>query len=82
MVANGLRFFFHTTLKRDRTTFTIPAPRQGQKLPAILSREDVEQVIPQATNPKHRAMFLTTYGLYQGVSRLTSACHMTYSEML
>lgn len=23
VVANGLRFFFHTTLKRDRTTFTI-----------------------------------------------------------
>src|SRR6266852_5542387 len=36
VVANGLRFFFHTTLKRDRTTFTIPAPRQRQKLPAIL----------------------------------------------
>ena len=35
VVANGLRFFFHTTLKRDRTTFTIPAPRQRQKLPAI-----------------------------------------------
>jgi len=49
VVANGLRFFFHTTLKRDRTTFTIPAPRQRQKLPAILSREEVEQVIAQAT---------------------------------
>ena len=43
VVANGLRFFFHTTLKRDRTTFTIPAPRQRQTLPAILSREEVEQ---------------------------------------
>ena len=24
IVVNGLRFFYHTTLKRDRTTFTIP----------------------------------------------------------
>jgi len=31
-------------LKRDRTTFTIPAPRQRQTLPAILSREEVERV--------------------------------------
>jgi site-specific recombinase XerD len=61
VVANGLRFFFHTTLKRDRTTFTIPAPRQRQKLPAILSREEVERVIAHTTNPKHRAMLLTTY---------------------
>ena len=45
VVANGLRFFYHTTLKRDRTTFDIPAPRQRQKLPALLSREEVEQVI-------------------------------------
>lgn len=61
VVASGLRFFYHTTLKRDRTTFIIPAPRQRQTLPAILSREEVEQVIAHATNPKHRTMLLTTY---------------------
>ena len=61
VVANGLRFFFHTTLKRDRTTFTIPAPRQHQTLPAILSHEEVERVIAHTTSPKHRTMLLTTY---------------------
>lgn len=61
VVANGLRFFFHTTLKRDRTTFTIPAPRQRQTLPAILSREDVEHIVARAPNPKYRTMLLTTY---------------------
>lgn len=60
VVANGLRFFFHTTLKRDRTTFTIPAPRQRQTLPAILSQEEVEQIVAHAPNPKYRAMLLTT----------------------
>ena len=29
VVVNGFRFFYHTTLKRDRTTFTIPSPRQS-----------------------------------------------------
>ena len=28
IVVHGLRFFYHTTLKRDRTTFAIPGPRQ------------------------------------------------------
>ena len=34
IVVHGLRFFYHDTLKRDRTTFCIPAPRQPGKLPA------------------------------------------------
>lgn len=76
--ANGLRFFFHTTLKRDRTTFTIPAPRQRQTLPAILSREEVGQVIAHATNPKHRTMLLTTYAA--GL-RLNEVLHLRVTDI-
>ena len=78
VVANGLRFFFHTTLKRDRTTFTIPAPRQRQTLPAILSREEVERVIAHATNPKHRTMLLTTYAA--GL-RLNEVLHLRVTDI-
>ena len=56
IVVNGLRFFYHTTLKRDRTTFTIPSPRQSGKLPVVLSRGEVQQLIRHATNPRHRTM--------------------------
>lgn len=78
VVANGLRFFYHTTLKRDRTTFTIPAPRQRQTLPAILSRHEVEQVIAHATNPKHRTMLLTTYAA--GL-RLNEVLHLRITDI-
>lgn len=78
VVANGLRFFYHTTLKRDRTTFTIPAPRQRQKLPAILSREDIERVIAHVSNPKHRTMLLTTYAA--GL-RLNEVLHLRISDI-
>jgi len=78
VVANGLRFFYHTTLKRDRTTFAIPAPRQRQKLPAILSREEVEQVMANATNPKHRTMLLTTYAA--GL-RLNEVLHLRVTDI-
>ena len=61
IVVHGLRFLYHTTLKRDRTTFTIPSMRQPGKLPVILSREDVQQVLGHAPNLKHRTMLLTTY---------------------
>jgi site-specific recombinase XerD len=78
VVANGLRFFYHTTLKRDRTTFTIPAPRQRQTLPAILSRQEVEQVIAHAANPKHRTMLLTTYAA--GL-RLNEVLHLRITDI-
>src|SRR5476649_2059569 len=44
IVVHGLRFFYHTTLKRDRTTFSIPTMRPPGKLPAILSRDEVERI--------------------------------------
>ena len=61
IVVHGLRFLYHTTLQRDRTTFSIPSMRQAGKLPAILSREDVQQVIAHTVNLKHRTMIQTTY---------------------
>jgi integrase/recombinase XerD len=61
IVVCGLRFFYHITLKRDRTTFAIPAPRQSGKLPVVLSRDEVQRLIGHATNPRHRTMLMTTY---------------------
>jgi len=61
IVVHGLRFFYHTTLKRERTTFCIPSPRQPGKLPALLSRDEVQRLIAQASNQKHRTMLMTTY---------------------
>ena len=61
IVVHGLLFLYHTTLKRARTTFSIPSMRQPGKLPVILSREDVQCVVTHTTNLKHRTMILTTY---------------------
>ena len=61
IVVHGLRFFYHTTLKRDRTTFEIPGPRQPVTLPVVLSAQEIEQVLAHTVNRKHRTMLLTTY---------------------
>ncbi len=60
IVVHGLRFLYPTTLKRDRTTFSIPSMRQAGKLPVILSREEVHRVMAHTANLKHRTMLLTT----------------------
>ena len=61
IVVSGLRFFYHVTLKRDRTTFTIPSPRQSGKLPVVLSREEVQRLLTHAANQTQRTMLMTTY---------------------
>jgi site-specific recombinase XerD len=78
IAVQGLRFLYHTTLKRDRTTFTIPAPRQPSKLPAILSREDVQQLIAHAANLTHRTMLLTAYAA--GL-RLSEVIHLRVQDI-
>ena len=78
IVVHGLRFFFHETLKRDRTTFCIPTPRQPGTLPALLSREEVQRLIAHTTNPKHRTMLLTTYAA--GL-RLNEVLHLRVEDI-
>jgi len=61
IVVRGLRFVYHETLERDRMSFSIPSPRQPGKLPALLSREEVQRLTAHAPNLTHRTMLLTTY---------------------
>ena len=78
IVVHGLRFLYHTTLKRDRTTFSIPSMRQPGKLPAILSRAEVERILAHAGNLKHRTMLMTTYAA--GL-RLNEALHLRVTDI-
>jgi len=70
IAVHGLRFFYHVTLKRDRTTFSIPAPRQPAKVPHILSTDDVRRILAATSNLKHHAMLATTYAAGLRVNEL------------
>lgn len=78
IVVHGLRFFYHTPLQRDRTTFCVPSPRQPGRLPAILSRADVERLIAHAPHPRYRTMLLTTYAA--GL-RLNEVLHLRVADI-
>ena len=73
VAAQGLRFFYRVTLKKSEAQFAIPHARQPQKLPQILSREEVARLIELTTNLKHRAMLMTAYAA--GL-RLSELCHL------
>ena len=59
--AFAFRFFYHQTLGRPPAEFVVPAPRQAQRLPEILSREEVQRLIEAPPNPRHRLLLATTY---------------------
>jgi len=61
IAAQAFRFLYHVTLGRDATRFEVPAPKQAQRLPEILSREEVALRIEAPPNPKHRLLLATVY---------------------
>ena len=78
ITVHALRFLYHTTLKRDRTTFCIPSPRQPGTLPALLSRAEVRHLIAHAANVKHRTMLMTSYA--SGL-RLNEVLHLRVGDI-
>jgi integrase/recombinase XerD len=66
----GLRFFYHQTLGREKTTFHIPGPRKPSKLPEILSRQEVARLFTHTGLPRHRVLLMTAYAAGLRVSEL------------
>ena len=67
---HGLRFFYHETLKRPDLQFAIPRARTPQKLPEILSREEIERLFAAANLLKHRVLLMTVYAAGLRVSEV------------
>ena len=70
IVVHGLRFFYHVTLKRDRTTFSIPGGRQPSRLPEILSRDEVQRVLAAGQTRKDCVVLTAAYATGLRVSEL------------
>jgi integrase/recombinase XerD len=84
LVTNGLRFFYRITLGQNETEFCLPRPRVPQRLPEILSREEIERLLAVTTNRtgrspafmryrtnlKHRVLLMTTYSAGLRVSEV------------
>jgi site-specific recombinase XerD len=70
VAVHGLRFFYHKTLSRKKTTFHIPGPRKPSRLPEILSQEEVARIFTHTRLPRHRALLMTAYAAGLRVSEL------------
>ena len=77
-VACAVSFLFRVTLKRPQATFHLPRRKAPSKLPQILSREEVRELLAASRNLKHRTVLTTTYAA--GL-RLTEVCNLKSADI-
>jgi len=57
----GIKFFFERTLEKDWTTFNLLRPAPEKKLPVILSREEVRQILGYLRLPRYQVCLKSIY---------------------
>jgi integrase/recombinase XerD len=74
IAVSALRFLYKVSLKKDwRFEDIIPAPKKPQKLPVVLSPEEVVHFLGCVGSTKHRAILTTCYAA--GL-RISEAIHL------
>lgn len=58
----AIKFFFQNTLQRTWTCFKLMRPAKQKKLPVVLSRQEVRQILACVRNPIYRVCLSTIYG--------------------
>ena len=58
----AIRFFFAVTLNRTMNYLQIPRVKVPKKLPEILTKNEVAELISKCSNIKHKALLLLAYG--------------------
>jgi site-specific recombinase XerD len=71
IAANAFRFLYHVTLGLNAIDFEVPQARQPQRLPEILSCEEVVRLLAAVRHEKHRLVFETIYACGLRVSEAT-----------
>lgn len=75
---SGIRFFYQHVLKRDWHTLALIRPQTAHRLPAVLSVEEVKQLLMSAT-PLHNQVYFTT--VYSLGLRLQEALFLQVSDI-
>jgi len=58
----ALKFFYAVTLQRPQAALAVPPLRQAQKLPEILSRDEVERIVAATRTLRERVLLMAAYG--------------------
>jgi site-specific recombinase XerD len=69
---NGVRFFYLQVLGWKHFDVPLVVPRREQRIPELLSRNEVARLLNACTNPKHRMLLALCYGCGLRVSEVVA----------
>ena len=69
---NGIRFLYLQVLNWDAFKVELHVPKAAQRIPELLTRAEVGQILSACKNTKHRMMLTTCYGCGLRVSELVA----------
>lgn len=69
---SAIKFLYNVVLKTPRIVAEVPRPRREHKLPAVLSRDEIINLLKAVANPKHRLLLMFTYSAGLRVSEIVS----------
>lgn len=58
---NAIKFYYEKVLKREKAYFDIERPRIDKKLPDVLSKEEIGDMLKATTNLKHKSLIALIY---------------------
>ena len=74
----ALRFFYTKTLNREFVATEIPYMREPQRLPVILSQDEVARLLEAPPHRKSRALLMT---IYAAGLRVSEVAHLRVSDI-
>src|SRR5271157_3806636 len=83
-IVTGVRFLFRVTLRRHDLAAEIWHIKEPQKLPPVLSPEEIKRILNMATSLKARAMLSLAYGCGLRASEVARlrACEIDSDQMI
>lgn len=69
---NGIRFFYLQVLKWPEFEVKVNIPKRPQRIPELLTVDEVKRIVSAGTNPKHRMLLCTAYACGLRVSELVN----------
>jgi len=71
---NAIKLYYRIMQNRNLNTEAVPRPKKERKLPIVLSREEMADLIKSIRNLKHRIIIMTIYGTGIRLSESTNLC--------
>jgi integrase/recombinase XerD len=77
-IINAIKFYYEKVLFRKKEYYNIPRAKRPQKLPVVFSEEEIQTLIGNIQNLKHKCVL---YLIYSGGLRISEAVNIKIADI-